>query len=211
MLEFLLKIFKYSSILLSNMDNIQLKIQELKEQIEQLEIVRHKQEQEKIACALTNNTMPQIHLQNIRNDLFIRQFGYWRKVQDDHYNIEKNAWKTKYANANDDDFDKDYHSDYPNVILASIDNYPSLPNTLEQGGNTWIKHYRDNITGNKITYHFVSNKEQTARGGTGVVCAGQNHINPQPQHKFPLKDDTLAAILFLIEDLNNRVYKLEST
>ncbi len=186
------------------MDNIQLKIQELKQQIEQLEIVRHKQEQDKIACALTNNTMPGVHFQNIRNDLFIRQFGFWKKVQDDHYNIEKNAWKTKYAN--DDDFDKNYHSDYPNVILASIDNHPSLPNTLEQGGTNWIKHYRDNITGNKITYHFISNKEIPPHTRPNTT-----HINPNPHNQFPLKDDTLAAILFLLEDLNNRVVNLEST
>ena len=39
----------------------------------QLETIRHKQEQEKIACALANDTIPGIHFQNIRNELFKRQ------------------------------------------------------------------------------------------------------------------------------------------
>jgi hypothetical protein len=188
------------------MDNIQYKIEQLREQIEQLETIRHKQEQEKIACALANDTTHGIHFQNIRNELFKRQFGFWKKAQDNHYNIEREAWNRKYASY--DEFDLHYVSSYPDEILSSLDNPPSFANTLEQGGSNWIKHYRDNRNGNQITYHFITNK---------------NHPNPHagpnsqqctitsPSQNTPVNDNTLAAILFLLDDLSTRVTNLEST
>lgn len=186
------------------MDTIQIKIQELKQQLEELEVVRYKQEQDKIAQALRNDTLPNIHFQNIRNEIFKRQFGYWKKVQDNHYNIEKDAWKRKYASV--DNFDTLYLTSYPDEILASIEDPPSFPNTLQQGGTDYQKHYRDNLNGNLITYHFISNKFTDPRHNTI-----NPHINPTPTREFPVKDETLAAILFLLEDLSTRVIKLETT
>ena len=188
------------------MDNIQHKIEELREQIEQLETIRHKQEQEKIACALANDDLPGIHFQNIRHEVFKRKFGFWKKVQDNHYNIEREAWKRKYASY--DEFDLNYVSSYPDEILAAIDDPPAFSNTLEQGGSSWVKHYRDNRNGNQITYHFITNK---------------NHPNPHASpsstartitstsENTPIHDNTLNAILFLLEDLSTRVTNLEST
>ena len=188
------------------MDNIQNRIEQLKDQIEQLETIRHKQEQEKIACALANDDLPGIHFQNIRHEVFKRKFGFWKKVQDNHYNIEREAWKRKYASY--DEFDLHYVTSYPDEILGAIDDPPAFSNTLEQGGSSWVKHYRDNRNGNQITYHFITNK---------------NHPNPHASpsstartitstsENTPIHDNTLNAILFLLEDLSTRVTNLEST
>lgn len=184
------------------MDNIQNKIEELREQIEQLETIRHKQEQEKIACALANDTIPGIHFQNIRNELFKRQFGFWKKAQDNHYNIEREAWNRKYASY--DEFDLHYVSSYPDEILSSLDNPPSFANTLEQGGSIWVKHYRDNRNGNQITYHFITNKNHPSPSGKSTIITS-------PSQNTPVNDKTLAAILFLLDDLSTRVSNLEST
>ena len=184
------------------MDNIQHKIEELREQIEQLETIRHKQEQEKIACALANDDLPGIHFQNIRHEVFKRKFGFWKKVQDNHYNIEREAWKRKYASY--DEFDLNYVSSYPDEILGAIDDPPAFSNTLEQGGSSWVKHYRDNRNGNQITYHFISNKKHpnSHRNTTNIISPSQN---------TPVHDNTLNAILFLLEDLSARITALEST
>ena len=189
------------------MDNIQNKIEELREQIEQLETIRHKQEQQKIACAITCcDTIPGIHFQNIRNELFKRQFGFWKKAQDNHYNIEREAWNRKYASY--DEFDLHYVSSYPDEILSSLDNPPSFANTLDQGGSNWIKHYRDNRNGNRITYHFVTNKNHpNLHAGHG----GSARAITSPSQNTPVNDKTLAAILFLLDDLSTRVTNLEST
>ena len=187
------------------MDNIQNKIEELRDQIEQLETIRHKQEQEKIACALANDTIPGIHFQNIRNELFKRQFGFWKKVQDNHYNIERQAWKRKYASY--DEFDLHYVSSYPDEILSDLDNPPSFANTLSEGGSNWVKHYKDNRNGNQITYHFITNKNHPYSNYTS--SSSKNIISPSVN--TPIHDKTLSAILFLLDDLSNRVTNLEST
>ena len=187
------------------MDNIQHKIEELREQIEQLETIRHKQEQEKISCALANDDLPGIHFQNIRHEVFKRKFGFWKKVQDNHYNIEREAWKRKYASY--DEFDLNYVSSYPDEILGAIDDPPAFSNTLEQGGSSWVKHYRDNRNGNQITYHFITNKKYP-----NSHQRGNNTINIiSPSQNTPVHDNTLNAILFLLEDLSTRVTNLEST
>ncbi len=188
------------------MDNIQTKIEELREQIEQLETIRHKQEQEKIACALANDNIPGIHFQNIRNELFKRQFGYWKKVQDNHYNIEREAWKRKYASY--DEFDIHYISSYPDEILGALDDPPAFSNTLEQGGSSWVKHYRDNRNGNQITYHFITNKKHP---NPHADHGGRARTITSPSQNTPVNDKTLAAILFLLDDLSTRVTNLEST
>ena len=186
------------------MDNIQNRIEQLKDQIEQLETIRHQQEQEKIACALANDSLPGIHFQNIRHEVFKRKFGYWKKVQDNHYNIEREAWKRKYASY--DEFDLHYVTSYPDEILGAIDDPPAFSNTLEQGGSSWVKHYRDNRNGNQITYHFISNKNHpyphSSATSTNIISPSQN---------TPVHDNTLNAILFLLEDLSTRVTNLEST
>jgi len=188
------------------MDNIQTKIEQLKQQIEQLETIRHKQEQEKIACALANDDLPGIHFQNIRHEVFKRKFGFWKKVQDNHYNIEREAWKRKYASY--DEFDLNYVSSYPNEILAAIDDPPAFPNTLDQGGSDWIKHYRDNRNGNQITYHFITNKNHPMphAGPTSNARTITSHTQNTPVH-----DNTLNAILFLLEDLDHRLSILEKS
>ena len=191
------------------MDNIQNKIQELREQIEQLETIRHKQEQEKIACAIACcDTIPGIHFQNIRNELFKRQFGFWKKVQDNHYNIEREAWKRKYTTY--DEFDLHYVSSYPEEILVGLDNPPSFANTLSQGGSSWVQHYKDNHNGNAITYHYISNKEHPYNSPTYRNRNGERKIT-SPSVNTPIHDKTLAAILFLLDDLSTRVSNLEST
>ena len=188
------------------MDNIQNKIEELRDQIEQLETIRHKQEQEKIACALANDDLPGIHFQNIRHEVFKRKFGFWKKVQDNHYNIEREAWNRKYASY--DEFDLNYVSSYPNEILAAVHDPPAFSNTLEQGGSIWVKHYRDNRNGNQITYHFITNKNHpNPNAGQG----GSARTITSPSQNTPVNDKTLAAILFLLEDLSTRVTNLEST
>ena len=185
------------------MDNIQNRIEQLKDQIEQLETIRHQQEQEKIACALANDSLPGIHFQNIRHEVFKRKFGFWKKVQDNHYNIEREAWKRKYASY--DEFDLNYVSSYPDEILAAIDDPPAFSNTLEQGGSSWVKHYRDNRNGNQITYHFISNKKHPN------YHANYKDKLISPSQNTPVHDNTLNAILFLLEDLSTRVTNLEST
>lgn len=188
------------------MDNIQKKIEQLREQIEQLENVRHKHEQEKIVLALANDSLPGIHFQNIRQEVFKRKYGYWKKVQDNHYNIEREAWRRKYASY--DQFDLHYVSSYPNEILAAIDDPPAFPNTLDQGGSNWIKHYRDNRNGNQITYHFITNKNHPMPHSSPTSNA---RTITSPSQNTPVHDNTLNAILFLLEDLDNRLSTLEKS
>tara|TARA_B110000444_G_C18744027_1_gene549376 strand:- start:113 stop:667 length:555 start_codon:yes stop_codon:yes gene_type:complete len=183
------------------MEAITKQISDLKDQLAQLEQLRIKEEQNNIKKALHQDTPIDINFNNIRIELFKRRFGYWKKVQDNDYNIEREAWKRIHASY--DGFDEHYVSDFPLEIVSKFQNPPEF-NFAHQEGFSGIGrrrvlgiHYRDNRTGNKITYHFTSTKNP--------------HTSLQvPKSEGPVQDSTLESILFILEELTNRVGTLEN-
>lgn len=184
------------------MEVIAKQISHLKEQLAQLEQLRIKEEQNNIKKALHHDTPLDTNFNNIRIELFKRRFGYWKKVQDNHYNIERDAWKrlrTSY-----DGFEEQYITDYPPEIISNFENSPEFNFAHQEGfsgvgrkGKPSGIHFKDDRNGNRVTYHFITNKWPTYHGDPVIT-------------ESSLQDSTLESILYLLEDLTNRVGKLEN-
>ena len=185
------------------MEAITKQISDLKEQLAQLEQLRIKEEQNNIKKALHHDTPLDNNFNNIRIELFKRKFGYWKKVQDDHYNIEREAWKRLRASYNG--FDNQYVTDFPAEIISKSNEPPDFQFANNQGfsvhplSKCQARHYKDTRNGNNVTYHYITNKKGSPLDGFG----GYHTTSP-------LEDSTLESILYLLENLTNRVGKLEN-
>jgi len=182
------------------MEVITKQISELKEKLAQLEQLRIIEEKNNIKKALQHDTPLDTNFNNIRIELFKRKFGYWKKVQDDHYNIEREAWKR--LRASYEGFDQQYVTDFPGEIISKSNQPPDFQFANTQGFSVHpltkcrARHYKDTRNGNNVTYHFITNKSPNFAGDPLKVEA-------------PLQDSTLESILYLLEDLTSRVGKLE--
>ena len=185
------------------METITQQISDLKNKLAELEQLRIKEEQNNIRKALHNDTHNDTNFNNIRIELFKRKFGYWKKVQDNHFNIEREAWKR--IRATYDGFKEQYMSDFPDEIICKKEQPPEFNFALSQGFSVHpvhqneARHYRDTRNGNSVTYHFITNKFGHPTDGFG-----RYHTSSA------LEDSTLESILYLLEDLTNRVSKLEN-
>lgn len=176
------------------MESITQQIYDLKNQLAQLEQLRIKEQQNSIKKALYHNTPIDNNFNNIRVELFKRKFGFWKKVQDDHYNIERETWKRLRATYNG--FDEQYITDFPDEIISKENQPPDFQFAISQGfsannavNRRHARHYKDNRNGNNVTYHFIT-------------------TDPD---KSPVSHHTLASILYLLENITNRVNKLENS
>lgn len=185
------------------MEAITQQISDLKNKLAELEQLRIKQEQNNIKKALHHDTPNDTNFNNIRIELFKRKFGYWKKVQDNHYNIEREAWKR--LRATYDGFKEQFMSDFPDEIISKKEEPPEFNFCLNQGfsvhpiNQNIARHYRDNRNGNNVTYHYTTNKNGHPNDGFGRYHTAS-----------ALHDSTLESILYLLEDLSNRVGKLEN-
>lgn len=184
------------------MEAIQQQISDLKKQLAELEQLRIKEEQNNIKKTLHRNTHNDTNFNNIRIELFKRKFGYWKKVQDNHYNIERDAWKR--LRATYDGFKEQYITDFPDEIISKNTEPPDFNFALSQGfsvspySQSEARHYKDKRNGNNVTYHYITNKIDHPNDKFGRYHSAS-----------ALQDSTLESILYLLEDLTNRVAKLE--
>jgi len=182
------------------MEVITKQISELKQQLAQLEQLRIIEEKNNIKKALHHDTPLDTNFNNIRIELFKRKFGYWKKVQDDHYNIEREAWKR--IRASYKGFDEQYVTDFPVEIISKSNQPPDFHFANTQGfsihplSKCQCRHYRDTRNGNNVTYHFITISPKFAGAPIKIEA--------------PLQNSTLESILYLLEDLTSRVGKLEN-
>jgi hypothetical protein len=185
------------------MEAISQQITNLKNQLAELEQLRIKEEQNNIKKALHHDTLINNNFNNIRIELFKRKFGYWKKVQDDHYNIDRQAWKRLRATYNG--FKEQYITDFPDEIISKNNEHPEFNFAISQGFSMHpiqqceARHYKDSRNGNNVTYHYITNKIGHPNDGLGRYHSAST-----------LQDLTLQSILYSLEDLNNRVSKFEN-
>ena len=147
-----------------------------------------------------NPNTPYIHLQNMKDELFMMKYGYWVKASD---KLETVGKKFQYLqNKHEVQVDFKYQSKYPDIILQKKDDPPhfNFDNIEYHTNPPDLLHIQDKNDNNTVRYKYIKYITDY-RPNIGEGTLNQIIVNNDLVHKqLESRIRSLEAMIYLFEN-----------
>ena len=144
---------------------------------------------------------PHIHLQNMKDELFMMKYGYWVKTSDTLEELDKKFELKKWRQfQNHIEFKYESKSKYPDIVLQKKDNPPHFNfDNIEHSHNVHRSSIFDKNDNNCITYAHISyvidSRPYVGSSNLNKIIIDNKLIDKQLESRIR----TLESMIYLFE------------